>query len=505
MREDHSMERRTVLKLGAAAAAALAVGNSRVVLAQAPEASASAAGEGYKYRVAFGAWINDMRNDPLPLQNWPALQFDERTLDGLVRALEVQAEAGFKLLDTWGLFATYGYPPDIVSAFREEGRVQMVRRLIDAAAKVGMEIMFGMGLLSWGYDKILEANPGIRGVDAEGKPHAHALCGAKEESWRCVEKILDGALSDFAFGGVHLESCDLGCCMCPECAGKDGQVGYNVRMNSRAAQYIKSRWPDLTVTAIPSNWLPANAGPFTPEQEDAVVGMSGGIDCFMDQGWRGTYVAPERRKAFIARLQCAYGTSGGIWMYHCARRNRLSYFMPYPKRTSAAIRAHYEDGARGSMIYQGPMVNPGVEVNTAVAGRILADPTRDVQDALEEVVEHYYRPQNAEVRRRIADVICGAEDAFFDNWSEALKQDPLRPGEFHLETLFADSPQRTLYLEQCLTPQGRGAYRKGLVAVLDRLSSLEGQCEDEGRLDRIKAGIISAIVDIENLGYERVP
>jgi hypothetical protein len=277
------MDRRTVLKM-AAAGAALAVGNRGVALAQSPERQAKSmkSDQGYIYRVAFGAWINDMRNEPQPLQNWPAPQFDEVTLDGLVRALKVQAEAGFNFLDVWGLFATYGYPPDIKSAFQEESRVRMVHRLIEAAEKLDMQVMFGMGLLSWGYDQILENTPGVRGVDAEGKPHAHALCGAKEESWSYVEKILDCTLSNFEFGGVHLESCDLGCCMCPECAGKDGQVGYNVRMNSRAARYIKSRWPRLTVTTIPSNWLKANAGPFTLEDENRVVEMGGDIDCFMD-------------------------------------------------------------------------------------------------------------------------------------------------------------------------------------------------------------------------------
>ncbi|MBP8128727.1 MAG: hypothetical protein KA184_04040 [Candidatus Hydrogenedentes bacterium] len=495
------MDRRAFLKT-MAAGTALAASDSGIALH--PAGGPAKNGQGYTHRVAFGAWINDMRNDPLPLQNWPAPQLDEITFDGLVRALDVQAEAGFHFLDVWGLFATYGYPPDIESVFREQGRADMVRRIIQAATNRNMKIMFGMGLLSWGYDQIIEADPGVRGVDSEGKPHPHALCGAKEESWRYVEKILDCSLDNFAFGGIHLESCDLGCCMCPECAGNDGQVGYNARMNARAAQYLRSRWPHLTVTAIPSNWLAANAGPLTPEEEDHVVALSGHVDCFMDQGWRGTYVAPERRKAFIARLKCAYGTSGGVWLYHGARRNRLSYFLPYPKRTSAAIREHYEDGARGSMIYQGPMVNPAVEVNTAVAGRLLQDPHRDVLDTLEEVIDIYYRPRTQDARQGVADLFCNAEDAFFDAWPETLKQDPHRPGELHVEVLFADSPQRTLYLEQYLTPQGRGAYRKGLIAVLDRLSSLDGQCADDGRLCRIKTGVISAIVDIENLGYERV-
>ncbi len=153
------------------------------------------------------------------------------------------------------------------------------------------------------------------------------------------------------------------------------------------------------------------------------------------------------------------------------------------------------------MIYQGPMINPGVEINTAVAGRLLLCPRRYVQDVLEEVIDLYYRPRSAGARQTIAEIMYMAEDAFFDSWAEDLKKDPYRPGEFYLERLFGDAPQRTLYLDQCLTSRGRDSYRKGLVAVLDRLSSLNGQCRDDGRLDRIKTGIISAIVDIENMGY----
>src|SRR5262245_27222698 len=31
---------------------------------------------GYKYRIAFGCWINDMRSEALPLQQWPAPHLD---------------------------------------------------------------------------------------------------------------------------------------------------------------------------------------------------------------------------------------------------------------------------------------------------------------------------------------------------------------------------------------------------------------------------------------------
>jgi hypothetical protein len=73
---------------------------------------------GYKYRIAFGCWINDMRSQALPLQRWPAPHLDEITVSSIIAAMDVQSRAGFNYLDAWGLFATYGYPPDIASVCR---------------------------------------------------------------------------------------------------------------------------------------------------------------------------------------------------------------------------------------------------------------------------------------------------------------------------------------------------------------------------------------------------
>jgi len=461
----------------------------------------------YTRRIAFGAWINDMRNTPLPLQNWPAPHLDAEAVNGVLRAMDVQSEAGINFIDAWGLFATYGYPPDIESAFTDKERARTVRTLLKEAAKRNMRFMLGMGLFSWGYDRIIKEDPAVRGKDHKGNPHPHAMCGAKDRAWTYVEKILDCALGGFDFHGVHLESCDLGCCMCPECAGKDGVVGYNVRLNIRAADYIKKKWPRQFINVIPINWVSRsngpNTGPYTSEEKQQIIELSKHIDCFMDQGWRGTFVLPNERKAFIPRLHCDYGTSGGIWVYHCVRRNRLSYFLPYPKGTGSAIKAHYADGARGCMVYQGPMINPAVEVNTAVAGRLLCDTTRSVQDALTEAVEVYYKPKNAKAHKTLVDVYNRAEDAFFDNWPEEAKKNPARPGEFHLEPLFGTAPQKSMYLEQWLTPKGRGAYRKGLISILETLATIEDDFNDDGRIARMKTCIISVLVDIENLGYEK--
>ena len=198
-----------------------------------------------------------------------------------------------------------------------------------------------MGLFSWGYDQIIRADPAVRGRDKAGKPMDHVMCGATEKAWGYVEKILDTAMSRFDFGGVHLESADLGWCQCPECGGKYGTVGYNVRLNIRAADYIKRKWPGKVVTCIPINWLGGSGrSHFDQAEQDRIVELSKHVNCFMDQGWTGTFIPEDRRKAFIERLHCDYGTSGGLWVYHPGRWDRLSYFLPHPRRSAAAIRRH---------------------------------------------------------------------------------------------------------------------------------------------------------------------
>src|SRR5512136_2697191 len=194
--------------------------------------------EPYRYRIAFGAWINDMRRDPLPLENWPAPQLDDEAVASAVAAMDVQSAAGYNILDVWGLFATYGWPPDIVSAVDKDRR-KRIHKLLTAAKQRRLRLTLRMGTYSWGYDKIIAADPEVRGKNPDGTPHAYAMCDANPKSFDYVKRILDFALGEFDFGGVHLESCDLGCCWCPSCTGKDGVVGYNVRINQKTADYIR--------------------------------------------------------------------------------------------------------------------------------------------------------------------------------------------------------------------------------------------------------------------------
>ncbi|MBI2302695.1 MAG: hypothetical protein HYU66_27630 [Armatimonadetes bacterium] len=460
--------------------------------------------QGYQYRAAFGAWINDMRTEPLPLENWPAPQFDDATLEGIGRALDVQAEAGFNLLDVWGLFATYGWPPDLKSALTDERR-RRIHQVLDAAHQRGVGLVLGMGVYSWGYDRIIEADPGVRGKNPDGSPHPHAMCDANPKAFDYVTRILDFVLEQFDFDGVHLESCDLGCCMCPECAGGQGKVAYNVQLNRKTADYLRGRWPDKILYVIPISWIPPLTH-FDAEQKASIVELSGHIDCFMDQGHRGTMVAPAERPEFIKNLDCAYGTSGGIWLYPDARWDRTGYFLPYPRRTGAAIREHYDDGARGCMFYQGPMINPGTEINVAVGGLMLRDPHRNVEEALAEALDHYYRPKTDAVRRKLVEIFQLGEEGYFGQWVEQRFLDAHHapaPGEFMFDChLFGTCPGPAAYLhEPFLDTAGRVAYGQALQEILRQVDALPPGAADAERLSRIRRSVIVTLMLLNTVAY----
>jgi hypothetical protein len=458
----------------------------------------------YRYRIAFGAWINDMRLRPLPLEQWPAPHLDDETVESATRALDLQARSGFQMLDAWGLFATYGWPPDIVSALDRDRR-RRIQRLLRAAKERGMRLSLGLGVYSWGYDRIIEADPSVRGKNPDGTPHAHAMCDASPKSFEYVKRIVDFTLGEFDFGGVHMESCDLGCCFCPECAGKDGVVGYNTRINAKVADYIKARWPEKVVYSITINWVPPFKH-FDAEEKRRVLELGRHVDCVFDQGHSGYHVAEEERRDFVGQLACAYGTSGRLWLYPDQRWERDTWFLPYPRRSAEALKQQFADGVRGCLFYQGPVTNPGVELTVAVGGRILADTARDVSAATAEALEELYRPKTPDALKRLAALFERAEESYFRQWKADLFRRvwgiPV-PGEFKLDqNLFGTSPGPATFLrEPCLDAEGRKAYRDGLHAALRDIDALEGRCRDGGRLERIRSGIIVTLNLINTIRY----
>ena len=59
-------------------------------------------------RIAFGAWINDVRTEPLPFDSWPPVILDDTAERSIIATMELQARSGYNMLDLFGLFAAWG-------------------------------------------------------------------------------------------------------------------------------------------------------------------------------------------------------------------------------------------------------------------------------------------------------------------------------------------------------------------------------------------------------------
>lgn len=171
-----SVDRREFLKAGALSGLGLLAGSAALGAGRA-DAAANDGKKEYVDRIAFDVWLNDVRLESSPLENWPSGVFDDVTVESILRALDVQAESGYNIVDLAGFFATYSLPVDIRSAVDPDRR-RRIDRIVRAAHARGVKlIIFPSGVYSWGFDEIIRQNPVLKGSNR------HAMCASREESF----------------------------------------------------------------------------------------------------------------------------------------------------------------------------------------------------------------------------------------------------------------------------------------------------------------------------------
>ncbi len=420
--------------------------------------------------------------------------------------MDLQAQSGYNMFDLFGLFAAWGWPVDIVSAV-DKDRDARVRRILKAAHRRGIKVVYGLGVYSWGFDKIIEHDPAVKG------PNPHAMCASKEESWAWQKKIIDFILR-YDFDGYHLEASDLGRCTCDACMKKwPVQATYYNEITGRCADYIRKQAPGKYIAAITISWADWNTG-FTEEDKNNLVELSKKVDSILDQGHHGQYIKQSERKAFIERLHCKFGTSAGFWVYPPFRCHRQRWFLPYIQKTGNHIKQLYADGGRTTLYYQGPVTNPGVEVNIAFGGKIMSDVERNVNDVLAEVIEELYQPKTVAAQKKLVETFLLAEDAYFNNLNYDadgihLKDLPGYPGPGELHIGFGIglaggvSAVPVYLLEPNLVDKGRAAYAKGLETCLNNICDIEDKVAATERMRRLKSSIYCALDDVITIAYAR--
>ena len=448
-------------------------------------------------RMAFGVWLNDMRTEPLPFSEWPPAVLDDITVDSLVRMLDLNAAFGYNKLDIFGLFTTWGWPVEIRSAVDRE-RAKRVRRILKAAKQRDIDVVYGLGIYSWGFDEIIRHDPEVRG------PNEHAMCASSEASWEWQKKVTDFVL-EWGVDGLHLESADLGRCSCDKCMERwPDEFEYHHHLTSITADYVRQVSPETSLCPTLISWMDWNQK-LNEKQKNLLVDLSTRVDCIYDQGHHSCYLEESERAAFIGRLESLWGTSGGLWVYPPFRYTRQAWFLPYTQRTGDHIRSLYADGGRGVMYYQGPPNNPGVEVNIAFGGRIMLHPEESVDDALAQVLEDLYEPRTPKALAQLVDVFQGAEEAYFGNLDfdderKYLKGVKTFPGPGELYVSFpgpgASGPPAYL-LEPYLTAEGRAAYTEGIEASLRKALDIQDDLKNQKRMRCLLHTMINAVTSVK--------
>ena len=509
MESSNISSRDFLLKTSLGGASLAVVGQNRLSAEVGSRKSIAKSSNSFDYRIAYGCWVNDMRLEPLPLEEWPAPQMDDETVRSVIRAMDVQSYFQYNCLDAWGLLATTAWPINLGDGV-DKHRRQRVKQIVSEAHNREIKVIYGMGTYSWGYAKIIENDPSRTAKNRDGSLNKNALYDANPKSFEWVKNILDFVLSEFDFDGLHLESFEQGGCFCPECAGKAGVVEYHSRINGKTAYYIRSKWPEKFINVIPIGWAMDSNERFNETDKKAIIELSKHIDGFYDQGWHGTYIPSEERSAFINQLHCTYGTSGGRWVYPSQRWDRESFFIPHMKHQGIAIKEQFVQGARGIMQYQGPVNNPGTEVNIACSGLISYDTSQSINDVVAKVIGELYRPKNENAHKKLVQVFLKGEDAYFDQWGDSVERfrkywKTGSAGEFYMDNLFGDSPGPAGYLTNpvYLDGAGRMAYKKSMIPLLADLLAIEGDFVDGGRIKALKRSMIITLTLLNSIMHAK--
>lgn len=416
----------------------------------------------FRYRSLLG-WITDQDSRPDENTAWPSMRLDETTMADYERTFDMMVETGFNQIVIWGLFVSDAWPLDITSAVTPQ-RGKLVERLVARASKRGIRVLNGLGVYSWGFRNIIAANPKL------GPTSREAMCASEEESWDWMRKILDYTSTRFALDGVSMQSADRGRCTCDRCK-RWTDAEYHSRINIRAAEYLRSKWPKQTLAV--SGW---GMNFEDPASQPHVVNLSSRIEYLIDVDGSTTRRDPAYRKQFVRNLKCGMGTLGGPQVEPPQHWKRDRWFLPTARHNAQHLAALKADGGRACEYFFHILANPGDELTQHVVGLCLSQPDVAWEKHLDQSIRRIYRLSNSAEVTQLAEAFLAAEDAYFNNAR------PVRDGTISMEPLVGSSPGPAIYLSKHMDAQQIAAYSRDLSKVADKFRALPPKLQANPRI-----------------------
>jgi hypothetical protein len=452
--------RRTLLQ---AAAASLALG------APQPETS-------WRYRSLLG-WITDLDSRPDAFAAWPSMRLEERDLEDYNRTFDMMAKTGFNQIVVWGLFVSDAWPLDIESAVTPE-RGRKVERLVEAAHQRGIKVLNGLGLYSWGFRKIIAANPQL------GPTSKEAMCASEPGSWEWMRRILDYTFTCFPLDGSSMQSADRGRCTCDRCK-RWSDAEYHSRINIMAADYIRGKWKNQTLGV--SGW---GMNFEDPASKPFVVDLSRHIDYLIDVNGSTQKRDPGYRRKLIAELKCDLGSLGGPQVEPPQHWDRDRWFLPTVRHGAEHLNALRADGGQACEYFFHILANPGDELSQYVAGRCLSQPDVPWQQHMRRSLEEIYQTSAPAALDALGEAFLAAEDAWFDNVPKPLD------GTISMEPLIGDKPGPPVYIQKRMNSSQRVACSAALTRVAERFRKLPGGLSSNPRFATILRCIANVQADL---------
>jgi len=363
---------------------------------------ASFAQQKFEHRGYLG-WMIDMSRTECH-DAWPAVKLDSAMIADYAETLDFLQRSRMNEITLWGLFTNKYWEPEVEKTI-DSNRKLMIDKVIRIAHQRKIKVILGMGVYSWGFDKILQEHPEL-GCSC----NPHVLDWSNLKSWDWQKKVFDYTIDNFDFDGISMQSADLGRCNCGELA-KMTDLEYHAAINHRAVKYIRSKKPHYIIGI--SGWG-MNFG--NPADLNSIQMMTKEVDYLIDVEETSLKEGRKYRQELIKAIApCCFGNTAVPNIEPIQRMPRNAYFVPTLFHACKNLKDLFADGGLACETYARTRGNPGDKVTIEVIAKILSNPELDINKALSEVLKTEYQPIDHAALLELSTIFQEAEEAFFTN------------------------------------------------------------------------------------------
>ena len=447
--------------------------------AMVPEMPALGVAPVFRHRGYLG-WITDLDPRPDPQAPWPSMRLDGTLAAEYKQTFRLMRQLGYNNAVIWGLYVSRYWPTDLSTTMPPE-RGRLAKQVIDAAHAEGLRVVCGLGVFSWGFEKLIQAYPAL------SRTNPKAMCASNPEAWKWMEKITDYVFTRFNIDGVSMQSADLGRCSCSECS-RFSDAEYHSRINIREAEYIRARHKN-TIVAV-SGWGMKFE---TPESLPFLIKMSEHLDYYIDVIDSTRIPGNEYQKKLIGQIRCDFGTIGGPLVEPPQHWERDRWFLPTARTQGEHLKELADNGGRACEYFFHIRANPGDEVSFWVAGKLLSDIGTPWQKHLNSTVEQLYKVSKPATAGGLAELFVEAEDAYM----KRIK--PFLSGDISMEPLVEDHAGPPIYLTQRLTGEARAQYGRDLQRIEQGFRRIAADIPEKTRISKILRCLSNVQRDLASL------